>query len=282
VRAAVAAEACREAHVRWHGAVAASPARARSPAPAPSSQLSVCVVGTDPDDLAATRDSVDAQSRASAEVLTIPEPAAASPSADLVLFTPAGSRLEPGAIETLERAAASGAEVIAVAVALTPERRARAVTRVPVGGPVTAGLLRRCFGDAAFVIRRTTLERLGGADPDTEPPMQAHQLLCRAAISGVAIEVLPEPLVTDLPPGALGPMTIAEPTRTHPRLVEAYRRAPGSVLAELPLLAQQLWATASAREAEWVHLYENRFGRLTLPIRRTVNRARRVRRAFQR
>jgi glycosyltransferase involved in cell wall biosynthesis len=250
-RAAVAADACRNAHVYWHGAVRATPPAAE----AQGAPVSVAVT----------------------EIGGEPTPA----DADALLFIPPGSGVTLGAIETLERAAATcDAEVIAVAV-VAGEKGGDQVTRVPVGGPAIAGLLRRCFGDAAFMIRRDALDRLGGLSDEVDPADRAHHLLCRAAIAGMRIEVLPEPLVVG-PPERLAPLSIVEQSHRRVAILEAYAGAPQELLADLPLLAQQLYAAAAECERQFVSLYEHRFGRLTLPIRRSVGRARRVRRALRR
>jgi glycosyltransferase involved in cell wall biosynthesis len=249
-RPAVAPEACRDAHVHWHAAV-------RSVAPAGGSRPSPVSIGV-------------------AELGSDPDPV----DADAFLFIPPGSGLTLGAIETLERAAAvSDAEVIAVAV--TGDSRRKLVTRVPVGGPPIAGLLRRCFGDGGFMIRRDALERLGGLSEEAEPADRAHHLLSKAVIAGMRIEVLPEALIVG-PPDALAPMTIVEQARRRGAILDAYANAPRELLAALPLLTQQLYATAVETERQLIQLYEHRFGRLTLPIRRSVTRARRIRRAVHR
>ena len=161
--------------------------------------------------------------------------------ADAYLFISPGSGLTLGAIETLERAAAvCDAEVIAVAV--TGDGRRKPVTRVPVGGPPIAGLLRRCFGDAGFMIRSDALERLGGLSEEVEPADRAHHLLSRAAIAGMRIEVLPEPLIVG-PPDALAPMTIVEQSRRRRRDPRCLRRrasrAAGGPAAAHPAAATQ-------------------------------------------
>ena len=72
--------------------------------------------------------------------------------------------------------------------------------------------------------------------------------------------------------------------RAHRRagVIDAYRSAPVEIVRDLPALTQQLYAIGIEREAEFDHLYANRFGRLTLPIRRNAIRARRARQMFRR
>lgn len=278
-RATVDADSCREAHVRWHAAVAAVGRSDDRVATRPP-RISACIIGSDPARIGTTRRSLEAGVRKPYEVIDAPEPAAARPSGDVVLFLPAGGKADPGAIETIERATtASDAEVIAVALKVRSGEHG-ALTRVPVGGPAIAGLLRRCFGDAAFMIRRETLEHLGGFDPGVEAADQAHHLLCRVAIAEIAVEVLPEPIVTDVPVNAVGNISIVEAAHKRTAILDAYNQAPPTMLAQLPILTQQLYATASERERQFVELYENRFGRLTLPIRRSILNVRRVRRAL--
>ncbi len=263
--------------MNWHADV--TPASKQRPKLPDVSALSVCLLGSDSQRVAASKGSLGSQSRPPAEVVVAEEAAAAQPSGDLILFMPAGSRLADGAIEALERVAAfSGAEVIAVAV----RTGVGGETRVPVGGPAIGGLLRRCFGDAAFLIRREALARLGGFDSETEPGDQCHQLLCRAAIAGIAIEIFCEPVVTDVPQDALGEMSIVQRAHRRTGVIDAFRNAPIEMLRELPLLTQQLYSIGIEREAEFDHLYANRFGRLTLPLRRSAIRARRARQRFKR
>jgi hypothetical protein len=114
------------------------------------------------------------------------------------------------------------------------------------------------------------------------PGEQAHELLCRAAIDGVIIHVLPEPLVQHAPAEAIEPLEIIEASHAHSGLLRTFSKAPREVLAGLPRLTQQLGATAIERERDFVYLYANRFGRFTLPIRRTVNRGRRARALLRR
>ena len=250
-RAAVASDACRDAHVHWHAAVrATAPADGAEPAPV---SIGVAELGRDPD-------------RADAGAY---------------LFISPGSGLTLGAIETLERAAAvCDAEVIAVAV--TGDSRRKPVTRVPVGGPPIAGLLRRCFGDAGFMIRSDALERLGGLSEEVEPadrrpsPAQpggdrrdADRGAARAADRRAAGRARAD-----------DDRRAIAPPRRDPRCLR--RRAAASCWRALPLLTQQLYAAAVETERQLVQLYEHRFGRLTLPIRRSVGRARRVRRAVRR
>ena len=94
--------------------------------------------------------------------------------------------------------------------------------------------------------------------------------------------MLPEPLAFGAPADSLAPMSIVEQPRRRSAIIDAYRAAPVELLGELPVLTQQLFATASDRERQFTDLYENRFGRLTLPIRRSVGRARRARRILRR
>jgi len=249
-RPAISSEACRDAHVYWHAAVAAE--RPSGPDEQRPTSIAVAELDGEPPD-----------------------------QADAILFVPRGAGVTLDALRRLERAAgACDAEVIAVAVIASEPDRDR-VTRVPVGGPPIAGLLRRCFGDAAFLIRAEALERLGGASPEVDPADRAHHLLCRAVIAGMRIEIMPEPLVIG-PPESLEPISIVEQSRRRTAILEAYAAAPRELLADLPLLTQQLYAAAELHERDLIDLYENRFGRFTLPIRRSVSRARKVRRGLRR
>jgi hypothetical protein len=65
-------------------------------------------------------------------------------------------------------------------------------------------------------------------------------------------------------------------------IARAYRDAPPELAAQFPALAQQLSAIHAQREREFIHLYENRFGRLTIPLRRLAYWGRRGRAAARR
>lgn len=276
-RPTVTAAACREAHVRWHADIAATPA-VSPPAELGPESVSLCLIG-DPARAAATRRALDQlPNRRPAEVLEAVEPSAIDPSHDLVMLIPAGSTLAGTALEQLERAfERPDAELIAF-----PVRTASLRERVPVGGPLLAGLLRRGFGDTAFAVRRSTLERLGGPDPALPPDEQSHEFLCRAAIAGVAIDVLPELLVTGAPDDSVAPLSVVEASHAQVGLLRAFASADDAALAGLPRLTQQLFAVAAERESEFAHLYANRFGRLTLPIRRSAIGLRRARARLRR
>jgi len=216
--------------------------------------------------------------RRPAEVLDAPEPSAIEPTQSLVMLMPAGATLAPTALEQLERAFENpDAELITF-----PVRTASLRERVPVGGPVISALLRRGLGDTAFAIRRETLDRLGGPDPALPPDEQSHEFLCRAALAGIAIDVLPEPLVHDAPDDSVAPLSVVEASHAQVGLLRAFAQADSEALGGLPRLTQQLFAVAAEREREFHDLYANRFGRLTLPIRRNAIRLRRARARMQR
>ena len=275
-RPTVTADACREAHVRWHAEIAATPVPRPVSVDGPES-VSVCVIG-EAARAAATSRSLNAARRGPAEVLEVREPSAIEPRSEIALLVPAGATVAPTALEQLERAFADPAiEVVAF-----PIRTKSLRERVPVGGPVIAGLLRHGLGDSAFAVRRSTLERLGGIDADLPPDEQSHEFLCRAGLAGVMIDVLPEALAYDAPDDSLTPLAVVEASRAHTGLLRAFAAADGGQLAGLPRLTQQLFAVAEEREAEFTHLYANRFGRLTLPIRGTAIRLRRMRARLRR
>jgi len=276
-RPTVAADACREAHIRWHADVAATPASPAETTPGARS-FSVWAIG-DPKRAEITRASLGGRPRrGAADVSQAAEPSAIEPATDLLVLVPAGAKLAPTALEQLQRAF----ELPEAELVTFPVRTQSLRERVPVGGPVLAGLLRRGMGDTAFAVRSRTLERLGGPDPNLPADQQSHEFLCRAALAGVTIDVLPEPLLHDVPDDAVAPLALPEASQAQIGLLRTYAAADPDTLAGLPRLAQQLFAIAAEREREFTHLYANRFGRLTLPIRRTAIRLRRARARLRR
>ncbi|HEV3093125.1 MAG TPA: glycosyltransferase [Solirubrobacteraceae bacterium] len=65
---------------------------------------------------------------------------------------------------------------------------------VPVDGPSYAGLTHPAFIVGPYAIRRAALDRLGGFDPSAHGDEVDHELLNRAAVAGLRLETVPEPL----------------------------------------------------------------------------------------
>ena len=67
---------------------------------------------------------------------------------------------------------------------------------VPIGGPPTAGLSHQAFAAGPYAIRSAAFRGLGGFASDARADDADHELLNRAAVAGLRIEVLPEQLAT--------------------------------------------------------------------------------------
>ena len=260
VRPAIDPEENRRAYVDWHSAVAVrQPATdARAAGPAAPDRGRAEIVGVGESGPAAALDAVDRD-------------------ADYLLFVPAGAALADRAVETLVDAAEhGGAGIVAPAVLIDDPEQEELRIRVPVGGPAIAGLLRRPFGDLAWLARRSTVAELGAFDRAVHPRWQSHELLCRAAIAGVRIEPVPEPLVGPLSEEEAGELEVIGEREPAAAIARDFRAAP-ELLAELPGLAQQLFTIQRIFERQFEQLYLHRFGRLTLPIRWLLYQLRRAR-----
>lgn len=260
-RPAVDAAVCRRAHVDWHVALAGADGGADGATP-DAAAIEVWAIGSDAEaaelTLASAREGGIGTARAAATH------AEAAPSGEVALFVLAGTWFDAGASPVLARALARSRDgIVATAIG---ERGPAPAQYLPVGGPATAGLFRRCFGDPAFAIRTETLAGLGGFDAGVPADMQAHHLLCRAAVGGLAVDVLPEALVS-IDAERLPPLELAVASRRVPQLIDVYRDAGEPLLSELPLLAQQLWAAMRMREGDYSKLYGERFGRYTVQAR---------------
>lgn len=148
--------------------------------------------------------------------------AVAATAAELVVLVPPGDVPLPSLAATLRRAAATGADVYGCVV--LDERDGAAAGEdpavhafVPLPGPALAGLTHPAFTAGPYAIRRAALARLGGFPADARGDEVDHELLNRAAVAGMAIEVVPEPLAAKRRPDrwstfrAVWPHTIVEP-----------------------------------------------------------------------
>jgi glycosyltransferase involved in cell wall biosynthesis len=95
---------------------------------------------------------------------------------------------------------------------------------IPLGGPVALGLLKNCFGDAGFLIRRARFEALGGFSTE-RTGFEDWELLLRAALDGVEILCVPEVLYHYRvnPRAMLRGMSPAEAYRSHARVARAWK-----------------------------------------------------------
>lgn len=119
---------------------------------------------------------------------------------ELIAFVPPGDVPLPAFATTLRHAAAgSRADVYSCAVldgrGGAPDAADPALHAfVPLPGPPLAGLSHPAFAAGPYAIRRAALERLGGFAPDAGGDELDHELLNRAAASGLAFEVVSAPL----------------------------------------------------------------------------------------
>jgi len=125
--------------------------------------------------------------------------AIAATSAPLVAIVPPGDVPLSAFAETLRRAAAATrADVYGCAVldglCLGDAAEAMRHAFVPIAGPPVAGLTHPAFAVGPYAIRREALDRLGGFAADAEADEVDHELLNRAAVAGLVLEVVPEPL----------------------------------------------------------------------------------------
>lgn len=84
-----------------------------------------------------------------------------------------------------------------------PELRRRDVAAdlrafVPAGGPALAALAYPALAVGPYAIRRAALDALGGFAPDAWGEASDRELLGRAALAGLRIDVLPNPLATTI------------------------------------------------------------------------------------
>jgi O-antigen biosynthesis protein len=148
---------------------------------------------------------------------------------------------------------------------------------VPTSGPASAAVAYPALTVGPYAIRRTALEQLGGYAPDTWGEAVDHELLARAALAGLRIDVLPDPVATTIRDdrwtdlrtrywgGAAYPAPHGE---EQVRMLRPFRHQLDDRLADLPaLLVGSLRAAGAAagraaqdaeRVAELVNAYEAR------------------------
>jgi glycosyltransferase involved in cell wall biosynthesis len=284
-RPAVDAAANERVHVAWNeGLAAASEAGAgvepAARARAEAGMVTACLVsdGAAPPE-AAVR-SLQAQDHARVEVVVAPSERqrnhAVRPSrAEWLLFLHPRAIPEPRLVAALTSVGeAADAEVVSCATRWLFDDGGHAL-RAPEGGPPVAGLFYKCFGEAAYAIRRELFERLDGFNPAAVGALD-HELLCRAALAGARFEVVPEPLVqitgsnpveaemTDYPNSALA-------------VVDAYGRTLPTALRDLPLAGRAFWQLGKRRDTVVTTVLGSTSWRITRPMRRISRLLRRLR-----
>jgi glycosyltransferase involved in cell wall biosynthesis len=285
-RPAVEPDPNESVHLRWHrGVAAASRAAAtdgdREPVRATAS-VSVCVAaaadGSGADAIAA----VEAQEHPAVELVTVRRGArnegVRAATGTYLVFLAEGASIEPGAVSTLVRVAEqTGADIVTAASRWSAG--AASGIRPPEGGPAVAGLFYRCFGDAGYMIRREAFERLGGFDPEAEAGSEDHHLLCRAALEGYRIEIVPEPLISE----QLGE-GVTPGEEIHARsgaVVRAYEERTTNGLAQLPQIARAQWSLAGSKDAQIKGILDSRSWRVTTPLRWVTEKLGRRRKAVE-
>jgi GT2 family glycosyltransferase len=196
-----------------------------------------------------------------------------------LLFLLEGAIAEPRLLSTLVGVAeASGAEVVSCVSRLEDEGATELI--VPEGGPPLGGLFYRCFAGGGYLIRRDTFERLGGFDPAAEPASEDHELLCRAALDGCSMHVVPEPLLREPPPAGRRGIPIDHP-QAGLDVLRAYESRAPQGLRDLARVARAHWLLARERGVVLESLLHSRSWRLTRPLRFVGEQGRRLRRALR-
>jgi O-antigen biosynthesis protein len=298
-------------HVGWHEALAGgreAPVDRSGAAKRPStaSPVSVCVVGRRNGALAETIASLESQAGDGIEVVVVddgrgaplpgieqrfadrgwrlvPAPgldaaeagnlAARTASGDRLVFVTPDSAAEPGAIATLVRVGeATGADVVTCASRW--EVDGEPGIRVPEGGPPVAGLFYGCFGESGYLISRPAFEALGGFRSAARGDGKDHELLCRAALEGYRIRVVPEPLFRR----ALDTEAAERTVRADSELVlRTYQERASNGLVELPRVARAQWSMAGSVAGEFQNVLSSRSWRLTSPLRWATRQGKRLR-----
>jgi hypothetical protein len=253
--------------------------------------------GNDPDGLAAVVAALRNQQGADVDVVVADEtdtlPGAARGEAlagaegEVVLFLGTGAVPEPNlARVVLDILVGGKADVAAVAI-----RRSDTALGwiVPIGGPPLAGLLYPAFGAGIYAIRREALAELGGFSPDAIEDAD-HDLLNRAALAGLEIEVVPRPLAVCRAPDEWtefrGQRRVGIPQDVYDgealaRIARPFRVAMPAALADLPSLAQTeaRLVEARTRAETWQRYHDtvvaSRAWRLTGPLRAATKAIRR-------
>lgn len=256
-RFAVPPDVNRETHLAWHRAVAAS-GRAVPPGP----------------------------------TVPIPEPIAVSelPTADgeLLLVADPAVELDPRLGAALATAVAVSPDAsVFTALGSFEADPAEEESRLflPAGGPAALGLLGNCAGAGFALARREAVERLGLSGADAAP-LSVPELLSRATLAGMRVDVLPEVLYrlsVPLSDGSLShaqetyellrPFYLALPPEAHDIAACAAR-----FYEEEPRLRAAAVEAAHLREL-YARMATSRSVRMTRPVR-SFGRA--LRRLFRR
>jgi glycosyltransferase involved in cell wall biosynthesis/GT2 family glycosyltransferase len=179
-----------------------------------------------------------------------------SATGDYVLFMDDDNLAEPHEISTfVGAAAASGADILTCFLGVFQSAHATPAPGAPshiwpfLGAAVGPGVLRNVFGDANAFIRRRVFERIGGFTEDVGVGCEDWEFFARAVLSGLRLEVVPEPLVRyrQSPSGML--QTTSKPAN-HLRALRPYTSLlPQHARALVPIAAHAAHMTATASAA---------------------------------
>lgn len=292
-RAAIDPARNRRAHVDWHAAMAAG--RAPRASCSTDSTITVCMVALGSS--ASTRRALaayEAQTKSGVELIAIVGgteriagrelarhgwrcvPTRARPLAaalneattraagEWILFTTTAHVPTPQQLETLRRIAGrTDSEAVALTLSCGGRRgmRSRGFDGVlPIGGPVLLGIFFQCFGGYPVLVRRETVEAVGGFPTDASGN-EVHTLLAAVATAGATIDVAPDALayveddMSDDPRRSftVGSMRRGGDPSAWIAALRPYHRMSHGPLGDLPSLAHGAWAGSGGWRA---HLEE--------------------------
>jgi GT2 family glycosyltransferase len=119
---------------------------------------------------------------------------------DLVIFMDDDNLAAPQEVSTFVRAAQHSPAGIFTCLldafqGPSPDESSKRQVWPFLGGALVPGLIRNVFGDANACIRREVFDRVGGFTEDFGVGCEDWEFFARAALRGVRVEVVPEPLV---------------------------------------------------------------------------------------
>jgi glycosyltransferase involved in cell wall biosynthesis/GT2 family glycosyltransferase len=127
--------------------------------------------------------------------------AVAAARGEYVLFMDDDNVAAPSELSIFARAARhSGADVLTCLMTLFQGDRPRRTSPRDriwpfLGGALVPGLLKNVFGDANALFKRSVFERIGGFHEEFGVSGEDWELLARAVLNGLTVQVVPEPLV---------------------------------------------------------------------------------------
>jgi glycosyltransferase involved in cell wall biosynthesis len=164
--------------------------------------------------------------------------AAAQAKGDYLFFAEESNvTLMPDCIGTLVSVALrTGADIVTAVPSLlhreVAEARNGRLGYFPIGGCVELGAVENCFGGGAFLVARRSFERSGGFQASCEPEVQDWLFLAGCAMSGLSIEVVPEPAFAYKRLRGFG-LDRSKDVENHRRILDAYAGQKVSVVRHL-------------------------------------------------